>query len=180
MNSLNPLHFLYSLDKKKAQPGYRLSLILIFLLLFGLVNCASTQLLALKDCRFRFVSLESQGLSSVSGLLTGEFKFIAKMEVENPNEVPVSIKEFNWELEVQEQTVASGGLTDNLKILPSDTSEFEIKAGISLRNLAESVKKSIQKLDADYTLRAKVALNTPYGVKSYKVSMKKGQWSFDL
>lgn len=135
-----------------------LSIVLASIVLSGCAYLQQFLRTAFQQPTFRFKNL---GLTEIS--LAG-LNLDTIWELNNPNQVGLSLASIEYALEVEDKQVVAGAPPQGLQIAPRSASDLHFPANLRFQDLAAVVDTFLNKDQAKYRASGFIGVNTPIGV----------------
>lgn len=129
------------------------------------LNCFLAQRVAVKNCKFYLKDVEIKNIS-LSGI-----SLILRIKIENPNSIDVVIDRLEYSFFINNRKAFSGTTAKGLKIPKGGSRELSTQVDLNYRDLSDALWDAIEKGRADYSLKGRAYIDTPFGSFSYPVEI---------
>lgn len=101
--------------------------------------------------------------ASIVGVDTKGFELEFYLTVKNPNSYGVTLKGYNYDLQVMTLPIAKGGARDTVEFKAGSSTDLRLPVRIEYRDLLEILKRRPDPDRVPYRLKAGLELDTPVG-----------------
>ncbi len=145
----------------------------IILILPGLlffISCSAVkERLAIRQCKFFFVSVKPYNFTYHN------FSLDFTLKGENPNRVDAVLDRFTYTFFINETAIFSGKTGEGLRIPANKSKNFKTTLVLEYNKLGDALIEAIRLKKADYKIKARVYIKTILGDIGYPVEIKNPQ-----
>ena len=141
-------------------------IILFFIIILGVSCTAVKERLAIKQCKFLFVSVVPYKFTFDN--LSLDFT----LKGENPNQVDAVLDRFTYTFFVNKTMVFSGETGAGLRIPAKKSKNFKTTLVLEYNKLGDALIEAIRLQKAEYRIKAKVYIKTILGDIGYPVEIE--------